>query len=83
MWDTASLQRAFAAYYLDAARRQREEGVSVEQPDSAASYEAQLDGKAYVVLRKRYQTLAVYRIKPNGLLRRLKRWPKALDPEAA
>ena len=81
MWDTAALQRAFAAYYLDAARRQREEGVAVAQPESAASDEEELHGKAYVVLRNRSQTLAVYRIKPNGFLRRLKRWPKAIDPD--
>jgi hypothetical protein len=33
----------------------------------------------YVVLRDGSRTLAVYRIKNDGHLHRLKRWPAALD----
>jgi hypothetical protein len=42
----------------------------------------ELDGRQYVVLANVNGLLAVYRIKPDGLLRRLKRWPRALDASA-
>jgi hypothetical protein len=39
-------------------------------------------GKTYVVLRpgSGSEVLAVYRYRTTGLLRRLKRWPKAIEP---
>ena len=36
-------------------------------------------GKEYVVLENVNGVLAVYRIKNNGALKRLKRWPKAIE----
>jgi hypothetical protein len=40
------------------------------------------DGKAYVVLANSYQALGVYRIRPSGYLKLLKRWPKAVEVAA-
>jgi hypothetical protein len=40
------------------------------------------DGKAYVVLADQAQVLGVYRIRPNGVLKLLKRWPKAVEVAA-
>jgi len=42
------------------------------------------DGKQYVVLTNRHGILAVYRIRTDGILKGLKRWPeeisKSFDP---
>jgi hypothetical protein len=38
-------------------------------------------GLSYVVLRDGSRTLAVYRIKNDGHLHRLKRWPPELDED--
>jgi hypothetical protein len=37
------------------------------------------DAKAYVVLENTRGVLAVYRVRPNGVLKRLRRWPAALE----
>jgi hypothetical protein len=37
------------------------------------------DGRHYVVLRNVRGTLAVYRVRNDQMLKRLKRWPDALD----
>ena len=39
-------------------------------------------GKAYVVLANSYQVLGVYRIRPNGTLKLLRRWPKDVEVAA-
>jgi hypothetical protein len=36
-------------------------------------------GKDYVVLRNERGVLAVYRVRTDGILKRLKRWPAAVD----
>lgn len=36
-------------------------------------------GKKYVVLKNTNGILAVYRIKNDGILKRMKRWPKELE----
>ena len=53
-------------------------GQSFDEPARSESEEVTLDGKRYVVLANTHEILAVYRIKPDGLLRRLRRWPKTL-----
>jgi hypothetical protein len=39
-------------------------------------------GLDYVVLANSYQVLGVYRIRPNGFLKLLKRWPKDVEVAA-
>jgi hypothetical protein len=41
-----------------------------------------LDGKSYVVLGNAQGVLAIYRVRPSGLLRLLRRWPKAVEAAA-
>jgi hypothetical protein len=48
-----------------------------EQTTSPQTFE--IVGKSYVVLNNVRGILAVYRIKPNGCLRRLVRYPRALN----
>jgi hypothetical protein len=60
-------RRALAAYYA-AGRPGRPRGAVVEH-----------DGKWYVVLRERGATRAVYRVRTDGVLKGLRRWPKHLD----
>jgi hypothetical protein len=59
--------RAFRAYF-------RMAGPNADQP-SSDSGEIEVAGKQYVALRNVNGVLAVYRIKNNGALRRLIRWP--------
>ena len=62
-------QRAYAAYFRFA------KGHPVDQLTAALSGMAKYKGLEYVVLRDGSRTLAVYRIKNDGHLHRLKRWP--------
>jgi hypothetical protein len=48
------------------------------QPGWAESTTEKHCGKLYAVLRNGNGLLAVYRVRPNGMLKRLKRWPKAI-----
>lgn len=66
------LNRAIAAYY-----RAGDKGL-LQQP-SNASGETEYNGRQYVVLRNVNGVLAVYRITNSGQLKRLKRWPSALN----
>lgn len=67
------LQRAMAAYfrYSDAA--------GLNQPSHSDSGEIEHDGKLYVVLRNCNGVLAVYRVRPDGILKSLKRWPAEIE----
>lgn len=67
------LQRAMAAYF------RHYPDASITQPDSTASGETEHDGKLYVVLRNCNGVLAVYRVRPDGILKRLKRWPAEIE----
>ena len=71
MSDEDLLRRAFAAYFRA--------GDSMDQPGATASTVQKHKGLRYVVLRNNYRTLAVYRVKADGILRRLRRWPKELE----
>lgn len=62
------LRRAFAAYF-------RAGGTDQPANTSDVSEHA---GLRYVVLRNGAGPLAVYRVKNDGMLRRLKRWPEAV-----
>lgn len=73
--DQLLLQRAVAAYY----RTADQDGVIAEEPSRTISGVESNDGLDYVVLRNANGVLAAYRIRANGPLRRLKRWPSALE----
>jgi len=66
---TDPVARALSAWY-------RQEGF--QQPSSDSGL-VEHNGKEYVVLRNVTGVLGVFRIRPNGALKRLKRWPAALE----
>jgi hypothetical protein len=53
-------------------------GSNVDQP-SNDSGEVSIAGKNYVVLRNVRGIMAVYRVRNDGALKRLKRWPEGLN----
>ena len=64
-------RRAMAAYFRGAA----EEGQVVQpSPPDVVEHE----GLSYVVLSNTGGVLAVYRVRTDGVLKRMKRWPAAL-----
>ena len=65
-------RRAFSAYF-------RSGGDDVAQPASSSGPVTH-DGKQYVVLDNVNGVLAVYRLRNDGKLKRLRRWPAALEP---
>jgi hypothetical protein len=71
------LARAMAAWL-----RGSTTGVAPQYPHHAMSMEVTVHGKEYVVLANSAQVLGVYRIRPNGVLKLLKRWPKAVETAA-
>ena len=62
------LRRAFAAYF-----RQPVEG-QLDQPSNSSGVERH-KGKDYVVLRNANGLLKVYRVRKDGMLKGLRRWP--------
>ena len=66
------LTRAFAAHF-----RAASEGAPV-QPSNASDVRT-VDGKTYVVLRNVRGIIRVYRVRNDGMLKGLKRWPKELE----
>jgi hypothetical protein len=66
-----------AAYYSSRNPRFDSWG-SLDQPCLQSSGVEELDGKTYVVLRNVNGVLALYRVRPQGPLRRLVRWPRAV-----
>jgi hypothetical protein len=62
--------RAMAAYFRA--------GNNV-QPSISDSGVEEHSGKTYVVLRNSLGVLKVYRVRPDGVLKGLKRYPKAID----
>jgi hypothetical protein len=71
--------RAFRAYFMTAARA----GYSADQPSASDSCVEHHDDKSYVVLRNGYSVLAVYRVRNDGMLKRLRRWPANLETHLA
>lgn len=69
--DTDLVRRAYAAYFRSA--------DSVDQPAADISGAETHEGLDYVVLRNVNGTLAVYRVRPDGVLKRLKRWPVTIE----
>ena len=66
---------AFAAYFKQA---KQDGDPSPEEPANDSSVMS-ADGHDYAVLSNCNGTLAVYRIRNDGVLKRLKRWPAELD----
>lgn len=63
------LRRAMAAHYRAGAIEHPGEGSGVRQ----------VGGLSYVVLRTPAGVLAVYRVRNDGMLKGLRRWPRELD----
>lgn len=62
------VDRAFRAYVAA-------DGCAAEQPTRIGCSVESLFGRRYVALRNSRRTLAVYRVRSNGQLRRLRVWP--------
>jgi hypothetical protein len=69
------LARTIQAYYL----ARRRDGIIADQPSTSDSGTEIHSGKRYVVLRNSKGTLAVYRVRHDGRLKSLKRWPRLLN----
>jgi hypothetical protein len=67
--DAELLRRAFAAWFRSGGQ---------DQP-SNSSGTVRHKGHQYVVLRHVRGVLAVYRIRNDGMLKRLRRWPAEID----
>jgi hypothetical protein len=75
--DSELVRRAMAAYYKSG----RREGFSDEQlaiPANTSDVHEH-NGKQYVVLENVNGVLAVYRVRNDGMLKGLKRWPAELE----
>ena len=68
--------RALAAYFRALVRHNRGVLPLDELPSRAG--EVTMQARNYVLVGTGSRILAVYRVKPSGLLQRLKRWPKEL-----
>ena len=67
------VQRAFAAWFRSG---------GTDQPSVTESGIKRHKKMAYVILRNTRGTLAVYRVRNDGILKRLKRWPiEVAEPE--
>ena len=64
------LRRAFAAYF-----RSDKSGPQPDQPSQALSSVVESGGRTYVVLNNARGVLTVYRVRTDGVLKRLVRWP--------
>jgi len=75
MTEEQLLARAIAAHAQATAR----EGAIYEQPSSSESGLEEVGGKQYLVLRNINGILRVYRVRNDGVLKGLRRWPKKLE----
>ena len=64
------------AAYSRSGRQSSKLGVRPSASDSSC---VEHNGNSYIVLRDGHCVLAVYRVRSTGALRRLKRWPEALN----
>jgi hypothetical protein len=65
-------RRALIAYFRYSAE------PSPDQPAESCSGVEVHDGSQYVVLRNGHRLLSVYRVRNDGQLKRLKRWPGSI-----
>jgi hypothetical protein len=68
------LARAFRAYFATAKR-------TVDTPSVSRSFQTEINDKSYIVLSNSTGILAVYRVRNDGMLKRLRRWPAELGEE--
>jgi hypothetical protein len=71
------MARAMAAWF-----RGSRTGVTPQYPHRERSMEVTVHGKDYVVLGNGCGVLGVYRVRPNGALKLLRRWPKDVETAA-
>ena len=69
--DETLTRRALAAYF-------RSDDFAMQPADGMSGLVVHND-KAYIVLRNSYDTLAVYRVRNDGILKRLRRWPATVE----
>lgn len=69
------MARAVSAFHRSCKRH----GYLYQQPAAASSGVQEHAGKHYAVLRNGQGMLQVYRVRNDGMLKALKRWPKALE----
>ena len=70
--------RALAAWY----RASRTDHTRPFPSEALCTQVTLPNGKGYVVMANSYQVLGVYRIRPSGFLRGLRRWPRAVEVAA-
>lgn len=68
--DEELMRRAMAAHFR---------AGGTQQPNARASGVHKVGSLKYVVLRSGGEILSVYRVRNDGVLKGLKRWPAALD----
>ena len=77
--------RAIRAYYVAARKELEQHGIPADMDETIVGSPSndssvhELDDKYYVILRNATGILAVYRVRNDGMLKRLKRWPEDLD----
>ena len=71
--DDDLMRRAWAAYF------QYSGGLSPAQPSRRNCSIEEVKGKTYIALRNNSDLLAAYRVRNDGMLKRLKRWPAELE----
>jgi hypothetical protein len=71
--DEELLTRAMHAFFVAS----RKNGLVFDQPSNSSDVQ-QFAGKRYVILQNVNGVLAIYRVRNDGMLKRLKRWPDNL-----
>jgi hypothetical protein len=74
-WQQRTIPRALAAYYRVLTRHHHGDLPLGDLPSYICEETTERD---YVIVRMDARTLAVYRVRPDGPLRRLKRWSQDL-----
>jgi hypothetical protein len=74
------MARALRAYWMAARKANKETGEEWDIPSNRLGRVKEIDGKSYAVLQNANGILAVYRLRNDGVLKALKRWPEALVP---
>jgi hypothetical protein len=67
--------RAIRAYWTV----EKNASLAPDQPGWKSSKVEEIGGKTYVLLGNINGTLAVYRVRNDGILKRLVRWPKEIE----
>ena len=74
------MARALRAYWMAARKDEKETGTSWPIPSERLGGVEEIGGKSYATLQNADGILAVYRVRNDGVLKSLKRWPKELEP---